>query len=87
MEYACTCSDLIFFRILRQISVTGPRLCFFDLACLRQNELSRFTKQVFGSSLYSFELTRSQRLQEATHELRFAKPARFTSLNSRDALR
>jgi len=40
-----------FRRILRQISATEPRLCAFDLACLRRNESSRFVKQVFRSSL------------------------------------
>ncbi len=34
-------------------------------------------KQVFGSSLYSFELTRSQRLQEATLELRCNPTANY----------
>jgi len=36
-----------FLRILRQISVTEPRLCAFDLACLRKNESPRFTKRIF----------------------------------------
>jgi len=35
-----------FSQIHRQISVTEPRLCAFDLACIRKNELARFTKRI-----------------------------------------
>jgi len=47
-----------FLRILRQISVTEPRLCAFDLACLRKNESPRFTKRIFRGALIVFLLVK-----------------------------